>query len=279
MNIFRSFGVLAAALLLSLCAPSALAQSQPVQVSISGNTATAIIGAPLQPVAELHLEFEDASGLTPSSLGISADLVNLADPALLARLPDLQLNQLASAFPLLVTIEPPRAGGLAFRAVRVEIHTHALEYSVGSAYRLFKAPLHGAFSDITDEIAKGSVRARGTTGGFSQFLVLTDLRGTAGVVAEKIVSLRRRVDALPVSEQGAFNVLVDAIENSIVNLQYDDAIANTREVAQRARARAAAGFIADQWRATRDVQNLAGDLIAGAATLEFSVAYLRDFGK
>ena len=31
--------------------------------------------------------------------------------------------------------------------------------------------------------------------------------------------------------------------------------------------------------ATRDADNLAGELIAGAATLRFSVAYLRDFGQ
>ena len=35
----------------------------------------------------------------------------------------------------------------------------------------------------------------------------------------------------------------------------------------------------NEWRATRDVENLAGELIAGAATLKFSVAYLRDYGQ
>lgn len=275
----RHFSTFACTLLLALWAPLALAQSQPVAVSVSGNTATATIGNPLQPLAEVHLEFENATGLTASSLGISADLVSLADPTLLARLPDAQLNQLASAFPLLVTIEPPRTGGLAFRAVRVEIHTHALAYSIGSSYRLFKAPLNGAFVDITDEIAQGSVRARGTTGGFSQFLVLTDLRETAAVVAEKLVALRGRVDALPASEQGPFDALLDAVETDLAGADYAAAIADTREIARLARARAAAGAIAGEWRATRDARNMAGDLVAGAATLEFSIAYLRDFGQ
>ncbi len=279
MNVLRKFTATVAVLLSALCAPLAFAQSQPVQVSISGNTATATIGAPLQPLAEVILEFENATGLTPASLGISADLVNLSDPALLSRLPNAQLIQLDSAFPLLVTIEPPRTGGLTFRTVRVELHTHALLYSIGSSYRLFKAPLNGSFTDITDEIAQGSVRARGTTGGFSQFLVLSDLRETVAVVAEKLLTLRDRVDTLPAAEQASFDARLDAVETGLAAADYNTAIADTRLIAQQARERAAAGAIGGEWRATRDVQNPAGDLIAGAASLEFSIAYLRDFGQ
>lgn len=270
---------LIASLLLLFCAPLAHAQSQPVQVSISGNTATATIGGALQPLAEVILEFEAPVGLSSSSLGLSASLVNISDPALLARLPDAKLNPLASAFPLLVTIEPPQAGGLKFRTVRVEIHTHALSYSLGSSYRLFKAPLNGAFVDITDEVAPGSVRARGTTGGFSQFLVLSDLRETDAVVAGKIAALRARIDALPAGEQGGFDALLDAAQADLAAANHAAAIADVRGIAQRARDRAAVGAITGQWRATRDVTNEAGDLIAGAATLEFSIAYLRDFGQ
>lgn len=279
MNMFRKFSTTVATILLVLCAPLAVAQSQPVQISISGNTATAIIGAPLQPLAEVILEFENPGVLTASSLGISAELVSITDPALLSRLPDPQLNQLAGAFPLLVTIEPPSAGGLKFRTVRVEIHTHALVYSIGSSYRLFKAPLNGDFTDITDEVAQGSIRARGTTGGFSQFLVLTDLRETGAIIAEKLLGLRTRVSTLPVVERPAFDSILDAVELDVTGGDYDDAIAGTRLLAQHARTRAAAGAIGDEWRATRDVQNPAGDLIAGGASLAFSIAHLRDFGQ
>lgn len=279
MNILRYVTTMTWILLLALLAPMAKAQSQPVQVNISGNTATAIVGSPLQPLAEVILEFENPGVLTASSLGISANLVSVSDPALLARLPDAQLNQLAGAFPLLVTIEPPGKGGLKFRTVRVEIHTHALVYSIGSSYRLFKAPLNGPFVDITDEIAQGSIRARGTTGGFSQFLVLTDLRDSAAVVAAKIEALRSGVEALPLAERDAFEALVDRVEANVASGQYDAAVADTGLISQYARERAATGAISGEWRATRDVRNLAGDLIAGAETLEFSIAYLRDFGQ
>lgn len=267
-----------AATALLLVSSLASAQSVPVSVTVSGDTATVTVGSGSVPLADLTLSFDDASGLSASSLGISAQLVGLTDAALLARLPNLSLTQLDPAFPLLITIEPPTLGGLSFhRSVRVEVHTHALSYAPGSSFRLFKAPLGGAFRDITDEVAPGSVRARGTTGGFSQFLVLPDLRATDAVVAQKIAWLRARIDLLPATEQAAFDLLLDEAETAVAGEDYADAIAALDNFRSRATTRAGL-YLGDQWRAARDLDNHAGELIAGAATLKFSVAYLRDFG-
>lgn len=250
----------------------------PVSIQASGNHAHIAIGGPLE-LADVSLDFEDASGLTPSSLGVTAKVVNLVDPLLLDRLPDINLTTLTSALPLLVTIEPPATGGLTFRnAGRMEIHTHALPYSIGSFFRVFKAPLGGEFRDVTDEIAQGSVRARTTYGGFSEFLILVDLRPTEQVVDEKLGWLRAKVAALPLAEQPAFLALLDAVETHVGNGQYDAALTYVAGVESRARARAGQ-YLANEWRATRDVDNHAGELVAGARTLRFSVTYLRDFGQ
>ncbi|KAB8198580.1 hypothetical protein FKV24_001410 [Lysobacter maris] len=274
---FRRLQQLMLAALLLAGSGSALAQALPVQVQVSGNTATAQIGVLGQPVADLTLNFDDASGLSASSLGISAKLVNLNNAALLARLPDLQLTQLDSALPLLITVEPPGNGGLSFnRTVRVEVHTHALSYSAGSAYRLFKAPLLGPFRDISDEIAPGSVRARGTTGGFSQFLVLLDLRDTGDVIAAKFDWLRDRVDALPVGVRPGYTASLDAAEAAVASENFATAIAELDTLRANA-ASQAGGALTQQWQAGGS-NNQAGDLIAGAATLKFSIAYLRDYG-
>lgn len=275
----RNVTALLSLLVLAGFSRTATAQAVPVAVDVAGNTATVQVGSPGQPLADLTLTFDDASGLTPASLGVSANLVNLNDPALLSRLPDLSLTPLDSALPLLITIEPPAMGGLAFRrTVRVEVHTHALNYTLGSSYRLLKAPLNGQFRDITDEIASGSVRARGTTGGFSQFLIATDLRETDVVVAGKLAWLRARVDALPAGEQPAFDAWLDAAEAGIASGDFASAITAIDGFHARAAARAGTA-LADLWRATRDADNQAGDLMAGAATLKFSVAYLRDYGQ
>jgi hypothetical protein len=255
------------------------AQSLPVSVQASGNNASAVIGAPGAELAELSLVFEDASNLNPSSLGVSANLVSLSDPALLARLPDASLTQLSSSLPMMVTIEPPAIGGLRFRGVgRLELHTHALTYSVGSSFRILKAPLGGQFRDVTDEILKGSVKARTTYGGFSQFLIVTDVRTTAAVIDEKIDWLRNLIAALPLNERGAFTAKLNTAEAAVDTADFATAIAAIDDFRARAEARAGQ-FLANEWRATRDVDNQAGNLIAGAATLRFSVAYLRDFGQ
>jgi hypothetical protein len=261
------------------CAQAAVAVDLPVSVNVVGNVATAQIGSPANPLAELTLSFDDASGLTPASLGIHASTVDLTDPALLSRLPDPRLIQLESALPLLVTVEAPANGGLRFRRTgRFELHTHALTYSLGSNFRVLKAPVGGAFHDTTEEIAQGSVRARSRYGGFSQFLVVSDLRQTGVVVAEKIAALRTRVASLPASEQPAFSAQLDTVESAVASEDYTTALSAIDLISQRAEARAGHGLL-DEWRATRDVDNQAGDLLAGAATLKFSVAYLRDYGQ
>lgn len=268
-------------LLIALMSYSTLAtaQSLPVSVNTSGNTANVVIGLPGQTLADVSLVFDDVSGLNATSIGVTAERISVTDALLLARLPDLNLLQLNSALPLLITIEPPSQGGLSFRGTgRIEVHTHALVYAVGSSYRLLKAPLGGTFRDITDEVAQGSVRARGTYGGFSQFLVVADLRETGDVVDAKIAWLRSRIAGLPTGERQAFTELLDDVEAGVAQENYSSAL--TAVDAFRSRAASRGGQqLANEWRATRDVDNQAGELIAGAATLRFSVAYLRDFGQ
>lgn len=262
--------------LLALAAPLANAQSLPVRVNVSGNVATIGIGALDAEVADMTLTFDSASGLTASSLGVSAQLVSLSDPVLLARLPS-SLASLDAAFPLLITVEPP-AGGLSLqRLVHVEVHTHALAYTYGSSYRLFKAPLNGAFRDITTQVAQGSVRARGTTGGFSQFLVLADVRPTGTVALEKLDRLQTRIALLPTAEAIALEAHRSAAETAFREARYNDALAHLDALAARVSQRAGTG-IPQVWTAGGGSQNHAGELLAGVGTAKFSIAYLRNFG-
>jgi len=260
------------------CALPAAAQSLPVSVEVAGETATVRVGTVVSPLAQLTLTFDDASGLSASSLGVSAQLVSATDPLLLARLPSGGLARMDAALPLLLTVEPPTAGGLSFaRTVRVEVHTHALAYTAGSEYRLFKAPLGGTFVDITDEIAPGSVRARGTTGGFSQFLVLADLRDSAAVIDGKFARLRSVLGTLSAVERAPLAALLDAVEQAVDDGDFATA-ANVLD-AFRARVSSRAGIaIAQTWQAGGALANPAGELLAGAATLKFSIAFLRDYG-
>lgn len=263
---------------LALAAPSlSSAQALPLDVTISGESAQVRIGSLATPIADLGLTFDDASGLSAASLGLGAQLVSITSPALLARLPGTDVT-LSPDLPLMITVEPPTLGGLSFqRRVHVEVHTHALAYTAGSRFRLFKAPLDGAFRDVTQAVEPGSVRTRGTTGGFSQFLVALDLRPTDLVVAQKIAWLRGQIALLPALEAAPLNAQLDAVELALGDEHYADAIGSID--AMRARVSARAGTtIPDQWRATRDVANVAGELLSGLDTLAFSIGYLRDYG-
>lgn len=267
-----------AAALLCAVATAASAQPLPVAVEVSGNTANVRIGLAGAPLADLRLDFDDASGLSAAALGISAELVNIGHSGLLARLPDPLAVGIPASLPLLITVEPPLLGGLSFRRqVHVELHTHALAYTAGSRYRLLKAPLGGQFRDITGEVAPGSVRTRGTTGGWSQVLVVLDLRPTDTVVAEKIDYLRTQIAMLSAIEATPLTAELNAVETAVADQRY--AAASTGIDAMRARVSARAGTgIPDQWRATRDLNNLAGELQSGLDTLDFSIGFLRDHG-
>lgn len=274
MAMLQLRSVLSACLALVACA-WANAQPVPVEVAVSGNVATVQIGTPAHPLADLTLSFDDASGLSAASLGITAELIQPGAPEIVSRLP--AGTGVASGLPLQISVEPP-AGGLNFRRlVHVEVHTHALVYTAGSPFRLFKAPAGGEFRDITHEVAPGSVRTRGTTGGFSQFLVLADLRPSSAVIAEKFASLRSRVDLLSPVERSPLLAHLLAAESALAQSQFADAIMSLEGFRERVAARAGSG-IPQEWAAGGKQPNHAGELLAGVSTLQFSVGVLRDTG-
>ena len=251
----------------------------PVTVQASGDTATVQVKLLDQSLADLTLNFDDATGLTPAALGIGAQLVPLTDPTLLARFPAGSLTAIPSALPLMITVEPPRLGGLVQRRlVHVELHTHALPYTTASPLRLFKAQLGGKFRDITESVRPGSVRTRGTTPGWSQFVVVADLRPTQQVVAEKFAALSATLDAVAPAEAAPLRTELDACQQAVDDGRFEDASVALDSFVARVSERAGS-TIPDTWRATRDTRNLAGELLSGASTLGFSIGVLRDVGN
>ncbi len=266
------------AALLAMSPLPALAQPVPVTVEVSGNSAIVRVGGSLAPLADLRLDFDDASGLNPASLGVSAALVDASAAALLSRLPTGGGTLVPAELPLMITIEPTTLGGLSFRrVVHVELHTHALVYTAGSRYRLLKAPLGGSFRDITGSVTAGSVRTRGTTGGFSQFLVVLDARPTLDVISGKLARLRAEVSKLPALEAAPLQAQLDAVEAGLGDERYADAIGAAEAMRQRVSARAGLA-IPQEWHALRDRDNISGELLAGLDSLVFSIGYLRDHG-
>lgn len=267
-------------LVLLAALPAAALPQGIASITVNDSSVSATVSLPLGLGADVILSFEDVTGLSLASLGISAKVVSIWDLAtLLTRLPD---GSLANGFPVLLRIAPPAAGGLSFRGVaNLEIHTHNLNFTLGCPLRIFTAHYGEPFRDVTVSMGAGSYRARGTMGGFSEFLILVDLRPVNRVIDGKLDRLEE---------------LLDDYTGSMPSPLYDDLEARleaARDDYERGATAAAIeevdGFIAlvqahsgtdipNVWRAARDVDNVAGYLRAAAMTLRFSLDLKRSAG-
>ena len=269
----RIYALLALVFLAAL--PAVAAPTQPLAIapsllslgSSSGTLSVSLLGT------DVSLTFENVSGLNLLSLGLSVQLVNPLDPGLRARLP---AGTTFSALPVMLRIEPPAWGGLSFRGVAsLDIHTHLLPYLPASPLRIFSAPLGGQFRDVTADMGPGSYRARGTMGGFSEFLIVVDLRTVDQVIASKVGALESMLDTyegtMPGSVYDDLEEILEDIEADIAANHLEDAIAGVDDFLEEVEDHSGGTGIPNVWRAARDVQNAAGYLRAGAMTLRFSL--------
>jgi hypothetical protein len=250
--------------------------------SISGSTVSLSVSLPDSLEADVTLSFEDVTGLSVNNLGLSAQVINPADPTLLARLPGGSVP--ASAFPVLLRIEPPVTGSLSFSGIAsLRIHTHNLQYTAATPLRIFSAPLGGAFNDITVSMGSGSYRARSTTGGFSEFLIVSEGRTVDQVIAAKF----DRLEALLEGYEGSISSsLYDDLEELLeaARAEYgqgetQDAIHEIDDFIELIEDHSGGTGIPDVWRSARDLNNVAGYLRAGAMTLDFSLALKHSLGQ
>ncbi len=264
---------LGCALLATLVLASPATAQGIVDLEISGNTASARIELPGGVAADLEIAFEAVVGLTEAALGLDAELVSPQDLALLARLPG-SLVSIPAAFPILVRIEPPADSPLSFSGVvTVSLHTHNLAYVANCPFRLFKASVGGEFSDVTSSMGTGSYRAGGTSGDFSEFLVVADLRSLAVVSEEKFVELQFELDeyapTMPAAVAAELQDRLDAALALAAAGEYGEAAGEIQAFGETVVAHSVE--MPNVWRASRDLLNVAGRLRAAAATLELSL--------
>jgi hypothetical protein len=278
---FRSVGPLAVALLLA-ATQAAYAQGGlssgstgsaavigPVTVNGSSASTTVSLGS-LH--VDLAITFEQVVGLTPASLGLSARLLTAAELA--SRVADPRVG-LAAGLPLVVRIEPPAAGGLSFSGVAsVDVHTHNLEFTANSPLRLYKAPLGGTFADVTESMGMGSYRARGSVGGFSELLIVADLRPSPVAVDDKLARLQALVESnrsrMPAALADAFDDQLAEVEAAWEAGDVHGAIAELNAFSAAVQS-VAGNPLPNVWRSSRDLTNVAGELRAAATTLRFSL--------
>ncbi|HWM93744.1 MAG TPA: DUF6689 family protein [Thermoanaerobaculia bacterium] len=263
--------IIPALLALALCTGLPAAGQGIINPTISGSSISVSVSLPGGLGADVSLTFEEVTGLSLANLGLSAQLINPLSPAFRARLP----NSVLPALPLVLRIQPPANSSLAFSGVaEIDIHTHNLHFFLGTPLRFYSAPIGGKFEDVTTAMGSGSYRARATKGGFSEFLIVLDLRPVSQVIVHKLNRLEGLLDtyegSMPSSVHGDLEERLDAA-------RADNALG-----ARQAAIEEIDGFldileqhsgtdIPDDWSAAGGVQNVAGYLRAAAMTLRFSL--------
>ena len=260
------------AVLLAAAAPAAADTLIPL--TVSGNGATGTVALPGGLGVDLEITFENVVGLNPASLVVSAGLVLPLDPVL----PRLLASggALPVALPVLIRIEPSEGSALSFQGVAsLSLHTHNLSLNPLVPLSLFSSSGGGPFRDITRTEGIGSYRVGGSTGGFSEFVIVLDRRRIDPVIRGKFDALSA---LLSTHGQSIDAATLAALESRLASARahYDAGalVAAISEVgAFGAYVQAGSGaLIPDVWRANDPLVNVAGQLRSGAETLRFSLA-------
>jgi len=284
----RGWALAWASVLFMALASSAWAQ---VTVTVDGDTAIAEIsltdsgGTTYD--AEVTIIFDTPQNLSPQSLNLTAELVDPSDGTIGGRLPS--GTSISPEFPMMITVEPPDVawlfasgfdgggteGILEFlNNYQIEVHTHRLEYTSDSTYRLMKAPVGGAFDDITSELAAGSMRARGRGPAFSQFVIADDQRVECLVALGKILSLDTKILSAILSDALRLDLLrLLGKVQALIFIDVGAALAALDDFIDEVNANAGTE-IANVWTARRDVVNDAGEMVSEAETLRFTMQRL-----
>jgi hypothetical protein len=253
-------------------APDAGAQPS-LPVTISGNEIKAEIDLPGGLGADVSIRFENVVGLVPGALALSAEIVNPFE--LLGRLPGLGTT-LTSGFPVLLKVVPSPGSALSFSGVyTISIHTHNIHLDSRLPLSFFTAHTSSDdFEDITTFVGMGSYRAGGSGGGFSEFIVLLDLRAIDPVIVGKFA----RVQATLAEHAGVIApaALADLQARLAQARTYYDTGLTVSAIAAMATfsekvVEYSGTSIPDVWRANDDLENVAGYLRSEADTLRFSL--------
>jgi hypothetical protein len=257
-----------------LCAGATASAQTAVPLTVAGNQATGIIqlGSLL---ADLTIDFEQVSGLSPTALTATARVVNPLDTGVLSRL--VSGAGLVLSFPVLLQIEPAPGSALSFRGVTtVSLHTHNLIYTPDTRLVLHSAHAGGPFRDITSLTAPGSYRAGGSTGTFSEFLIVIDLRPIDTVISGKYTALQQILAShgagLPPDVKADLHARLAESLARFHSGQTNDAITSLDGFSAAVEA-GSGTTIPDEWRADGSVVNVAGLLRAAADTLRYSLAW------
>jgi hypothetical protein len=244
-----------------------------VPFQVIGNQVKAEINLGILHV-RLQITFEDVMGLNQNALNITATKILTGDLSILQRLTDPTQITIPLQLPVLINITPSQNSTLTFTGnYEVELYTQNLNFL--PALRLLKAGNGLQFRDITTFTGMGSYRVRGTSGDFSDFLILIDLRNVQTVIQQKFSFLQQTLSSNAAQIEPAFyqslQGWLDAARSSWQAGQKSQAVSSLEAMISAIKLDDGAS-VPNTYRANDpNTKNVAGALRAEAATLIFSL--------
>ena len=225
---------------------------------------------------QLSVAFQQSVGLNENNVKVSIQVLDPNDPRITNRLPDYFQTSAVNGFPVLISVQPRHDRGFSFSGeAEIEIYTQSIDYEKN--IRLFRSHAGGQFEDITTLTAAGSYRARGSTGHFSDFILLIDDRDQDVIAAAKARDLAHYLYSHVFSMEDQFGSEIQALSRNI------------NEHVQQGRYRAAASNLNNMlrkletandmtmpgvWRSTGDLENVQGELLTKGRSLRYTISTL-----
>ncbi len=248
----------------------------PNTITFSNHQVQASFTLPSSLDLAVSLEFDQAIGLHAANLSLTAQVLSPTDPRIVDRLPSSVAA--VSGFPVLVSVVPYPQQGFAFAgAANIELYTQALHYDPNIAWRLFTSHDGETFEDITTLTTAGSYRARGSTGRFSDFIILLDSRAPQAIIRHKVQRLSDAIydnqDLLPAPLSLTLDTLLRSLQTALLLLNNQAALLATDELIALLE-NTSGSVIPDVWRADGAITNVRGELLARLYTLRYSLRTL-----
>lgn len=261
----------AAALLIQ---PLAMQQAHANEIQFAENRISADVVLDNGMDLQLSIRFPQAIGLSESNVKVNIRALNPNDPQITHRLPDSFQMSAVDSFPVLISVQPRQDRGFSFSGeAEIELYTQSIDYA--DNIRLFRSHAGGQFEDITTLTAAGSLRATGSTGHFSDFILLVDNRDPTVIAAAKARDLAHYLYSHVFSMEDQFGAEIHALSRNINDHvqqgRYRAAVSNLNNMLRKLET-ANDETMPGVWRSTGDLENVQGELLTKGRSLRYTLA-------